>query len=92
MSVLASEVVYINRCIAVEVNFRKTNKCYLQLSVLKNNQTHFLTPRTDIVINAGTQTTCNPSIPSIYKIGRSWYRVAPNATESLSPEMMYYLN
>ena len=88
MSVLSGEVVHIIRCIPVQVNFRKMDECYLQLPVLKNNQTQFLTQRNPILINTGTQTACNPFIPSTYKIGQSWYRVAPNPTESLPTESL----
>ena len=66
----------------------KMDECYLQLPVLKNNQTQFLTQRNPILINTGTQTACNPFIPSTYKIGQSWYRVAPNPTESLPTESL----
>ena len=88
MSVFAGEVAHIIPCIPVEVNFRKTDECYLQLPVLKNNQTQFLTPRTHILIHTGIQTTCNPFMPFMYKTGQSWYRVVPNPTEFLPSEIM----
>ena len=38
MSVIAGEVVHIVKSIPVEVKYRKTEKCYLQLPVFKGNQ------------------------------------------------------
>ena len=58
MSIIA-EVVHIVKCIPIEVKFRQTDQCYLQLSINKGNETVFLTPRTHIIIGKGTETSCN---------------------------------
>ena len=49
MSVIAVEVVHIVKCIPVEVKYRKTEECYLQLPVFRENQSFSLSPRTHIL-------------------------------------------
>ena len=38
MSVIAGEVVNIIKCLPVEVKYRKTEECYLQLPIFRGNQ------------------------------------------------------
>ena len=60
MSII-SEVVQIVKCIPIEVKLRQTHQRYLQLTINKRNETLFLTPRTNIIIEKGTETSCNIS-------------------------------
>ena len=55
MSVIA-EVVHIVKCIPVEVKYRKTEECYLQLPVFRGNQSFFLSSRTHILTKSSIQT------------------------------------
>ena len=88
MSVTAGEVVHIIQCIPVEVKYRKTEECYLQLPVTRGNQSYFLSPRTHILTKSGTQTNCNSLIPSMYLFGETWYKLIPNPVESIAPTII----
>ena len=41
MSEIVGEVVHIVKCLRVEVKYRKTEECYLQLPVFRGNQSLF---------------------------------------------------
>ena len=79
---------YIVNCIPIDVKFRQTDQCYLQLLIHKGNETLFLTPRTHIIIGKGTETSCNIFLPSVYFSSDAWYKVSPKPTESLPPSIM----
>ena len=55
---------------------------------MKSNETQFLSPRTHILTTTGTQTTCNPFLPSMYQVGELWYKISPNSIQSVPPEIM----
>ena len=88
MSIIAGEVAHIIKCIPVEVKFRQTEECYLQIPVTRGNDTSFLTPRTHILMNKGTQTTCNIFLPLMYYLNDAWYKLSPRPIESLPPSIM----
>ena len=85
MSVIAGEVVRIVKCILVEVKYRKSEECYLQLPVFRGNQSFFLSPRTYILTKSGIQTNCNSFLPAMYLFGETWYKLLPNPVESIAP-------
>lgn len=57
MAVVAREVVHIIKCIPVEVRIEQVPNCFNELQVTFNNNTHYLTLRTHVVKNRGTQIT-----------------------------------
>ena len=76
------------KCIPVEVKFRQTEECYLQLPVTRGNDTSFLTPRTHILMNKGTLTTCNIFLRLMYYLNDAWYKLSPRPIESLPRSIM----
>ena len=88
MSIVAGEVVHIIKCIPIEVKYRKTEECYLHPPIYRGNQTSFLTPRTHILTNKGTQTNCNSSFPIMYFLGDAWHKILPKPIASLPPEIV----
>ena len=88
MSIVAGEVVHIVQCVPVEVTFRETKECYMQLPILSQNQTRYLTPRTHIISNTGTQISCNTFIRSMYFFGEKWFKMLPNPVEGPTPNIM----
>ena len=88
VSVIAGEVVNIVKCIPVEVKYRKTEECYLQLPIFRGNQPFFLSPRTHILTKSGIQTNCNSFLPLIYLFGETWYKLLPNPVESIAPTIV----
>ena len=71
MPVIAGEVVHIVKCITVEVKYRKTEKCYLQLTVFRGNQSFFLSPRTHILTKSSIQTNCTSFLQPMYLFGEA---------------------
>ncbi|KAM0728880.1 hypothetical protein ACS0PU_004234 [Formica fusca] len=88
MALLAGEVIHIIKCVPVDVKLARTKECYDQLPVIRENRTHFLTPQTHILLQQGTQTTCNPFAPAMYLLGDSWYKFIPNPVDTLPPTIM----
>jgi len=88
MALLAGEVIYIVKCVPVEVKLTRTQECYDQLPVTQNNQTYFLTPQTHILLRQGTQVTCNPLAPPMYRLEDAWYKFLPRPVETLPPTIM----
>jgi len=87
MALLAGEVIHIIKCIAVEVKLARTQECYEQLPVTWNTQTYFLTPQTHILMQQGTQITCNSLAPPMYLLGDAWYKL-PRPVETLASTIM----
>ena len=88
MSVIAGEVVHIVKCIPVEVKYRKTEECYLQLPIFRRNQSIFLFPRTHILKKSGDQTNCNSFLLPLYLFGETWYKLLPKPVESNAPTIV----
>ena len=68
----------------MEVTVRHTSECYHQLAVKKGNESLFLSPRTHILTQAGTQITCDAMMPSMYQLGKAWYSFFPKPVIGLS--------
>ncbi|XP_072767883.1 uncharacterized protein [Anoplolepis gracilipes] len=88
MALRAGEVIHITKCIPVDVKVARTKDCYNELPVIRDNKMYFLTPQTHILLRQGTQTTCNPIAPAMYLLGDSWYKLIPNAVETIAPTIM----
>ena len=88
MAFLAGEVIHIIKCLPVEVKLAHTNKCYTHLPVTRNNQTYFLTPQTHILLEQGTEVSCNAFAPAMYLLQDSWYKLMPGPVDTKPPTMM----
>ena len=88
MPAIAGEVLHIVKCIPVKVKCRKTGECYLQLPIIRGNQSFFLSPRTHILTKSGIQTNCNSFLPSMYLFDESWYKLLPNPVQSIAPAIV----
>ncbi|KAG7196873.1 hypothetical protein KM043_018875 [Ampulex compressa] len=45
----------------------------------------FMTPKTHILLKAGTEIDCNPYVPIMYQIDGTWYKINPNAVSTIPP-------
>lgn len=86
MAVVAGEVAHVIKCIPVEVKLRRTEECYHHLPVSRENDTLFISPRTHILLQTGTQISCNPMVPPMYQFQGAWYKLIPSPTETLAPQ------
>ena len=83
MTMVAGEVVHINKCIPVEVKIQHSDQCYSELKVSHLNTTHFLTPKTHKLKTKGTIIDCNTVLAPQYLIDQTWYKILhkPNAVK-----------
>lgn len=82
---VAGEVLYIIKCVPVEVQPQKDADCHQQLRVSRNNETWYVQPVTHILMRIPLQTTCNEVTPSMFRLGGIWYKFLPTAMETLAP-------
>lgn len=59
MAVFAVGNAHSIKCLPVDISVALRNECYFELKVTHNNKTKFLTPKTHILKNYGTQVVCN---------------------------------
>lgn len=88
MSVKAGEVIYIIKCLPVNLRLRRTEDCYEELPVFRGNDSYFLTPRTRILKRIEIQVTCNPILPVMYEVDGVWYKFLPISTEAKAPNQI----
>ena len=79
MGLVAAEVVHLMKCVQVDVQRRGTPRCYQVLPVVKDEK-NYLSPKTHILKQYGTETTCNPLIPPMFLLGDDWFTVLPHGT------------
>ena len=84
MSVIAGEVIHIAQCISVEVKYRKTEECYLELPVFRGNQSFFPSSRTHILTKSCIKTNCNSFLPPMHLFGETWIKLLSNPVESIA--------
>lgn len=88
MAVIAGEVAHIVKCLAVEVQLRKTLECYNELPVSHKNQSRYLSSVSRILLKAGTQIDCDPILPAQYLIDGNWYRFSPHPIPVQKPHQL----
>jgi len=77
MAVTAGEAIHVVKCIPVEVTLRRTDACYLELPVTARNSSLFITPKSRILIKAGTIRECSGELPTLYYIEDTWIQFTP---------------
>jgi len=71
------EIAHIIKCQPVEVSYRKDNICYDELPITYNNQSVFMTSRSHLIKQYGTEVSCNDLVHSGYLLGGKWYSFTP---------------
>lgn len=84
-AVTAGEVIYIIKCVPVEVKVRHTEECYNELPVSHSNTSYFLSPRSRILLKTGTRKECSELLPPMFRVHGTWYRMMPRPIESMPP-------
>ena len=88
MAVVAGEVVYIIKCVPVEIKMEHGESCYAELQVTRNNKTLFPTPRAHILKTQGTQIPSNRMLPFQYYVGNKWYIILTLLTTADKPTII----
>ncbi len=69
------EVVYIIQCQPVEVQLRETPSCYQEIPITYLNKSTFVTPRSRLIQQYGTQVDCNSLMYPTFYLNEDWYKV-----------------
>ncbi|APG78725.1 putative glycoprotein [Hubei chuvirus-like virus 3] len=90
-AVTLGEVIHLIQCSPIEVTIRQTPLCYSELPVTWNNESFFLTARSRLIQKYGTETDCDDTLSSRYRIEGVWYSFGEkikrvSAPTELSPE------
>lgn len=87
-AVTAGEVIHLIKCVPVRCKIRHTEGCYNELPVTYRNESHFLLPRSRILVRKGTGKECNDLLPTMYKIDGTWFRITNRPIEVLAPPII----
>lgn len=76
-AIARGEVIYLAKCTPTSVipDVNRTG-CYNEIPVLNNNKAQFMSPRSRILVNIGTQIDCLPDMPPLYLLGEDWYQIS----------------
>lgn len=93
MAHLSGELIHIVKCVAVEIEIRDNlETCYNEIPIIYKEKEMFLSHKTKIIVQHGTERKCNKILSVGFKIDDTWIIFTPkltviNAPEMLSPEM-----
>lgn len=85
---LAGEIIYLIKCVAVEVTLRKTQECYQELPVKYRNESWFLTPKSRMLIKDGTIVDCNQLLAVGYEVDGAWIIMKPDFEDTVRPQIL----
>lgn len=85
---LGAEVLYVFQCQPVVVRLQKLDKCYVQLPVIFENRTMFMSPVSRILQSVGEQIECSELTPPLYKFDTQWFGLAPRVVRGIKPQIL----
>lgn len=72
-SIKAGQVLYIQKCVPVEVEVVALPKCYEELTVKYNGKDKFMIPDSQILVDIGHEIECSNIVPPQFLIEGKWY-------------------
>ncbi|AUW34383.1 G [Blacklegged tick chuvirus 2] len=87
-AVTRGEVVHLLQCAPVEVSVRKIDRCFHELPVTYRNSSKFVSPKTRILTQFGTEVDCNPLTPTLYRLAGRWYALNPTPLLHEAPQRL----
>lgn len=82
------ELVYIVQCQAVDVSLREDPSCYQEIPVSYLNRSLFVTPRSRLLQQYGTQVECNKLMYPSFYINNDWYRIHNGPHSMKTPQTL----
>ncbi|KAG8225328.1 hypothetical protein J437_LFUL005342 [Ladona fulva] len=86
MAIVLGELVYITKCLPVNVQVRQATRCYQELPITYNNESFYMTPRHHLVTRIGTEVECSNILYSAYKLHGQWWGQTPILVHVPNPE------
>ncbi|CRK88243.1 CLUMA_CG002024, isoform A [Clunio marinus] len=81
------EIAYIIKCKPSEVSFRQTKNCFLDIPIYHDNKPKFLSPRSRLIIDIGTEISCDDFFQPLFNFGNEWYsRVNGKFIQAQAPQ------
>lgn len=82
------EVVYLMKCTPVNVEIRQSPNCFQELQVLYNNKSYYMSPKTHVLQQYGSQVACNRLLPIAYQLSADWYSLSPEISSMKAPQIL----
>ena len=89
ISFRSGETVRIAKCLPVEVIYRKSENCYEELTVSRENNSLYMTPVTKILVSKGNKINCNQYIAPMYHLNNVWMEFTPQASKAIPPQTFH---
>jgi len=68
------DVIYLMKCLAVEVTLGKPKYCTNEVPVIFNGTDQYMLPSSGILTKKATKVACTSLTPVLYKVGHLWYK------------------
>ena len=89
MAHLSGELIHIVKCVAVEVEIRDDlDTCYNQIPVIYKGNEMFLSHKTKILVNHGSERKCSKILPVGFQTSAGWIIFSPKLTFIKEPDML----
>ena len=76
-AIQAGEVIHIAKCTAIQVELRKTEKCYRDIPITNSKKAVFMDSRNKIIKEHGIPVPCTKYFDTLLKIDELWYNINP---------------
>lgn len=80
------DVIHVIQCQPVDVKTRVDAQCWDELPVTYDDKPYFMSPQSHILKTIGTPTICSSVLPSMYRLGLTWYVSANGLKPAFAPK------
>ncbi|VVC35297.1 Hypothetical protein CINCED_3A008150, partial [Cinara cedri] len=88
-AIKTGEIIYLQKCVPINVNLNFQDRCFNELPVSVNNKTYYMTPKNHILQNFGTQIDCNEFIPAAFASdAKRWIALTPKPHKINPPQKL----
>lgn len=85
-AIVTGEVINIIKCTPVQVTIAKSDTCYQELKVnIGDNQTAYMSAKTRILKQRGTEVNCDPIMGQVWHLGNEWWQMSPEPVKIQEP-------
>lgn len=85
---LLGEILYLIKCVPIEVEIRKADLCFNELPVAYKNRSMFMTPMNHLLQPHGKVVECTSFMTPAYQLLNVWYNLFPVLHKTESPKSL----